>query len=156
MNKLLKYIFLKSGILTFALLFTSCDQYKPIMDYLKQGQDTIYIVIYSDNVDFTSVFYIDTVYQKSRDHYSLPVSKIDSRLMTQRKPNKPFSDKDEYYARVLGLGSDNVFYTSPVHHWVNRETTLDEIRRSGNEHRKKVTLETPEGNIEVPVDSLKK
>ena len=142
-------------VLLVPFLFASCDEYKPIVEYLQHGEDTLYIVLYADSSNFSNVFYIDTVYRKSRDNYSFPPSLVDSKLLTGERPNKPHFDKSEYFARVIGFTGSSVFYTSPVHRWVSRETTLDEIKRSPNEHRKTVTLKTPEGSIEVPVDSLK-
>jgi len=150
-----RFSFIILLVLFVPFLFTSCDDYKPIIEYLQHGEDTIYIVVYADSSNFSNVFYIDTVYRKSRDNYAFPPALVDSKFLTGERPNKPHFEKSEYFARVIGFTASSVFYTSPIHRWVSRETTLDEIKRSQIEHRKTVTLKTPEGSIEVPVDSLK-
>jgi hypothetical protein len=136
-------------------IFSSCDQYKPILNYLKHGADTMYVVLYADSVNFTNIFYIDTLYKLSRDHYSLSPSDLESQFWSGGRPNKPDFNRKNYYARIIGISDDNVFYTSAVHYRVNRETKLNELEQLGKERHSTVTLETPKGLIDVPVDSLK-
>ena len=146
-------LIIAAGILISA--FSSCDQYKPILSYLKHGPDSLYIAFYSDSMDFTTVFFIDTFYRQSRDHFSLPPSEMEAQFWAGGTPNKPDFNRKNYYARVIGICSNDIFYSGPVHYRVNREAKLDELQNLNNERHKTVTLETPKGLIDVPIDSLK-
>jgi hypothetical protein len=115
----------------------------------------MYIVFYADSMDFTNVFFIDTLYRQSRDHFSLPPSEMETHFWVGGTPNKPEFNRKNYYARVIGICNNDIFYSGPVHYRVNRETRLDELENLDNESHRTVTLETPKGLIDVPIDSLK-
>ena len=81
---------------------------------------------------------------------------LDLAPKTARRINPDGAETDIPIEQVqIGICSNDIFYSGPVHYRVNREAKLDELQNLNNERHKTVTLETPKGLIDVPIDSLK-